>query len=53
MLNMGNETKTYSMFLGRPWLKHVKENHNQGDSTLTINAGEKTMTVNIILKIPL
>jgi hypothetical protein len=32
MLNMGNETKTYSMFLGRPWLKHAKENHNQWDN---------------------
>jgi hypothetical protein len=36
VLNMGNEMKTYSMFLGRPWLKQAKASHNCGDSTLTI-----------------
>jgi hypothetical protein len=33
---MGNETKIYSMLLGRPWLKQAKSNHNWGDSTHTI-----------------
>jgi hypothetical protein len=28
VLNMENGTKTYSMFLGRPWLKQAKANHN-------------------------
>ncbi len=29
VLNMGNETETFSMFLGRPWLKQAKANHNR------------------------
>ncbi len=51
MLNMGNEIKIYSMFLGRPWLKQAKANHNWGDSTLTITAREKIMAMSIIKKI--
>ncbi len=50
---MGNEIETYSMFLGRPWLKHVKENHNWGDSSLTITTTKRTTTMNTIKKIPL
>jgi hypothetical protein len=34
--NMENGTKTYSMLLGRAWLKQAKINHNRGDNTLTI-----------------
>jgi hypothetical protein len=48
---MGNEIKIYSMFLGRPWLKQAKANHNWGDSTLTITAREKIMAMSIIKKI--
>jgi hypothetical protein len=50
---MENGTKTYSMLLGRPWFKHAKENHNWGDSTLTISARERTMTMSTIKKIVL
>jgi hypothetical protein len=50
---MENGTKIYSMFLGRPWLKHAKANHNWGDSTLAIIMGERTVTMNTILKIVL
>jgi hypothetical protein len=53
MLNMENGTKTYSMLLGRPWLKQVKANHNWGDSPLTITMGKRTMTMSTIKKIPL
>jgi hypothetical protein len=53
MLNMGNETKTSSILLGRPWLKHAKANHNWGDSTLAIIIGEKTVAMSTIKKIPL
>jgi hypothetical protein len=53
VLDMGNETETYSMFLGRPWLKHVKAYHNWGDNTFTIITRERTMAVNTILKNPL
>ncbi len=53
MLNMENGTKTYSMFLGRPWLKQAKANHNWGDNILTISTRERTMTVNMIKKIVL
>jgi hypothetical protein len=53
MLNMGNETKIYSMLLGRPWLKQTKANHNWRDNTLTITARERTMTMSVIKKIPL
>jgi hypothetical protein len=53
MLNMGNETEIYSMFLGRPWLKQAKANHNWGDSTFTITVREWTMAVSTIKKIPL
>jgi hypothetical protein len=51
MLNMENGKKTYSMLLGRPWLKHAKENHNWGDGTLTITTGKRTVTLSTILKI--
>jgi len=51
VLNMGNETEIYSMFLGRPWLKQAKVNHNWGDSTLTIIAGERIMAMSTIKKI--
>jgi hypothetical protein len=53
MLNMGNETKTYSILLGRPWLKDAKANHNWGDNTLAIMVGERTVVVSTIKKIPL
>jgi len=50
VLNMGNETEIYSMFLGRPWLKQAKVNHNWGDNTLTIIAGERIMAMSTILE---
>jgi hypothetical protein len=50
---MENGTKTCSMFLGRPSLKHTKANHNWGDSTFTITTREWTMTVSTIKKIAL
>jgi hypothetical protein len=53
MLNIGNETKIYSMFLGRPWLKQAKANHNWGDNTHTITTKERTMAMSTIKKIPL
>ncbi len=53
MLNMENGIKTYLMFLGRPWLKQAKANHNWGDNMLTITTGERTVTVNTSKKIVL
>jgi hypothetical protein len=53
MLNMGNETKTYSKLLGRPWLKHAKANHNWGESISIITTGGRTLVVRTIKKIPL
>ncbi len=53
MLNMENGTKTYSIFLGRPWLKHAKVNHNWGDNSFTITIGKRTVTVSTIMKITL
>ncbi len=51
MLNMENELETYSMFLGRPWFKPSKANHNWGDNTLSIIVGKRTMTICTIKKI--
>jgi hypothetical protein len=48
---MENEVETYSMFLRKPWFKQSKANHNWGDNTLTIIAGERTMTMRTIKKI--
>jgi hypothetical protein len=42
---MENEVETYSMLLGRPWLKLAKVHHNWNDNTLTIISGEQTMTL--------
>jgi hypothetical protein len=53
LLNMENGTRTYSMFLGRTWLKQANENHNWGDSTLTITVGVRTMIMSTIKKIAL
>jgi hypothetical protein len=48
---MENELETYSMFLGRPWFKPSKANHNWGDNTLSIIVGKRTMTICTIKKI--
>ncbi len=53
MLNMGNETKTDSKLLGRPWLKQSKANHNWGESIFIIITRERTVAVRTIKKIPL
>ncbi len=53
MLNMGNKTKTYSILLGRPWLKQTKANHNWVDNTLAFTIRERIVAASTIKKIPL
>jgi len=50
---MGNETETYSLILGRPWLKQAKANHNWGDNIFIIITGERTMAMNTLKNISL
>ncbi len=47
MLQMGDTSQAYSMFLGRPWLMQVKVHHDWGNNTLTIIVDIKTMTLGI------
>jgi hypothetical protein len=48
VLKDGKWSETYSMFLGRPWLKQIKAHHNWGDNTLTIISGNKIVTLSTI-----
>jgi hypothetical protein len=41
------------MFLGGPWLKYAKTNHNWGDRFFTITTRKRTVIVSIIKKIAL
>ncbi len=50
VLNMENGTKTYSMLLGRPWLKYTKTNHYWGDKFFTVTVGKRTVTMSTIKK---
>jgi hypothetical protein len=48
ILNLENGIETYSMLMGRPWLKQAKTHHNRGDNTFTITFEEKTIMLSII-----
>jgi hypothetical protein len=48
VLKMENGVETYSMLLGRPWLKQTKVRHNWGDSALTIILENIIVTLNMI-----
>jgi len=48
ILKMENEVETYSMLVGRPWLKQANVHHNWGDNTLTIISENKIMMLNMI-----
>jgi hypothetical protein len=41
-------SETYSMLLGRPWLKQTKVHHNWGDNTFTTISTNKIVTLSTI-----
>jgi hypothetical protein len=45
--------KTYSMLLGRPWLKQARTHYDWGNSTFTITLKGKELTLSTIKHVKL